>query len=294
MQFFFSKLVIFLIAPANWIICGFFLFLVARSKRWKKIIGLSTLAIGLIFTNSWLFRTVCLRWQPPRTALSGKFGAVILPGGLAGYDKAGEGYFGFAADRFIQTVSVYKQGYTDKIIVTGGNGLLNRDLPPEADFLYRQLILQGVPPGDILIENESRNTEQNALLTRQLLDSAGLKPPFVLVTSAMHMRRCAQEFNNAGISTVIFPCNYEVIGTDLNFIEYFWPDFSIPEKWGRLLKEMVGYCVSRNRQAARSVAMSERIMPEQKASQASCIDSSHSAESIFLTVSKSVSVMQES
>lgn len=294
MQFFFSKLIIFLIAPANWIICGLTLFLIIRSKRWKKILAVTTLSIGLIFTNPWLFRTACLSWQPGRVTLTGKFSAVILPGGLAGYNKAREGYFGLAADRFIQTIAIYRQGYADKIIVTGGNGLLNRDLPPEADFLYRQLLLQGVPADDILIENVSRNTEQNALFTKKLLDSTRLKPPFVLVTSAMHMRRCAQEFNNAGISTVNFPCNYEVIQANASFFELFWPDVSVPEKWGRLLKEMLGYCVSRNRQAARSVARSERIMPEQKASQASCIDSSHSAERIFLTVSKSVSVMQES
>ncbi|WP_052273381.1 YdcF family protein [Flavihumibacter solisilvae] len=294
MQFFFSKLVIFLIAPANWIICGLILFLAIRSKRWKKITGIATLSIGLLFTNPWLFRTACLSWQPDRTTLNGKFGAVILPGGLAGYDKNGEGYFGLAADRFIQTVAIYRQGYADKIIVTGGNGLLNRNLLPEADFLYQQLIRQGVPARDILIENKSRNTEQNALFTKQLLDSAGLTPPFVLVTSAMHMRRCAQEFSNAGIRTVIYPSNFEVIRSDLNFLEFFWPDLSIPEKWGRLLKEVLGYCVSRNRQAARSAARSERIMPEQKASQASCKDSSHSGESIFLTVSKSVSVIQES
>lgn len=294
MQFFISKLIIFLLAPANWIICGLVLFLAVRSIRWKKIIGYSTLAIAVLFTNPFLFRTVCLSWQPDKTILNGKYGAVILPGGLAGFDKTRDGYFGLAADRFIQTVAIYRQGYTDKIVVTGGNGLLNRDLPPEADFLYRQLLLQGVPAGNILVENESRNTEQNAQFTKKLLDSAGLKPPFVLVTSAMHMRRCAQEFNNAGISTVNFPCNYEVVRTDLNLFELFWPDPSVPEKWGRLLKELVGYCVSRNRQAARSVARSERIMPEQKAIQASCKDSFHSSESIFLMVRRSVSVMQES
>jgi uncharacterized SAM-binding protein YcdF (DUF218 family) len=240
-----SKIVTFFLSPANWILMLSILFLIGKSGQWKRRYGIFLVTITLVFTNPALFYFCLNSWQPSFVPATGKFEAVILPGGLSSYDKNGQGYFGQASDRFIQAAKLVHSGVAEKIIVTGGNGFLNRKLPPEADFVKAELIQNGISPAIIFAENKSRNTKENAIFTKALIDSVGLKGPFVLVTSAMHMRRCETEFNKAGIKTTRHCANYEVINGFQQWYDWIWPDFGLLEKWNRLNKEIVGWLVSR-------------------------------------------------
>ena len=48
----------------------------------------------------------------------------------------------------------------------------------------------GIPENDIIIENKSRNTHENAFYTAQLFEKNGFsKSNNLLITSSMHMRR---------------------------------------------------------------------------------------------------------
>ncbi len=242
---FLSKLITFLLSPGNWILLLLILFLIGKPARWKKRYGYTALILFLLFTNPGIFYLGLNAWQPSFQPATGKYAAVILPGGLSSYDKAGQGYFGQAADRFIQAAKLVHTDVAEKIIVTGGNGFLNRKLPPEADFVKAELISNGIAPSKLLVENRSRNTRENALFTKALIDSLGMEGPFVLVTSAMHMRRCQQEFERAGISVTPHSSNYEVINGFQQWQDWIWPDFSLLEKWNRLNKEIIGWLVSR-------------------------------------------------
>lgn len=244
MMFVLSKLVAFACSPANWILALLIVFLFVKKERLKKKLGYVLLTVILVFTNPLLYRQVSLWWQPRPVKLEGRYTAAILPGGLSGYDKNGRGYFGPAADRFIQAANLYHSGKVERIIVTGGNGHLERKYPPEAHFLRDELVRNGVPADRILVEDRSRNTRQNAVFTRALADSLGLRPPFVLVTSATHMRRCHQEFKRAGIDASIFPCDYEVIDNYAGWHHLFLPQLQLPDAWGRLIKEWLGWLVS--------------------------------------------------
>lgn len=240
-----SKIVTFFLSPANWILGLALLFLIGKPGKWKRRYGIVLVTITILFTNPALFYFCLQSWQPAFVPATGKFEAVILPGGLSSYDKNGQGYFGQAADRFIQAAKLVHSGVAEKVIVTGGNGFLNRKLPPEADFVKAELIHNGISPALIFTENKSRNTKENAIFTKSLIDSLGMKGPFILVTSAMHMRRCEAEFNKVGIKTTRHCANYEVINGFQQWYDWLWPDFSLLDKWNRLNKEVVGYLVSR-------------------------------------------------
>jgi uncharacterized SAM-binding protein YcdF (DUF218 family) len=247
MQFVLAKLLVLLVTPANWIIAGLLLLLIIRSKTGKKKTGIALLVFTLLVTNPWLYRMAVLSWQPNPVKIKGNYPAAILPGGLSGYDREGKGYFGQAADRFIQTANLFHEGVVNYIIVTGGNGHLERNYPPEATFLKEELIRNGVPANRILVDDKSRNTRENAIFTKLLADSMQFTSPCVLVTSAMHMRRCSLEFSNAGIRTIGLPCNYEVIHDRPSFADLLWPDLSLTDKWGRLIKEWIGFIVAKYR-----------------------------------------------
>ena len=241
------NLVSFVFSPENWLFFFIALFLLLRNKKWKKRMGWLGLLVLVVFSDPMLFRWAYKAWEVKQPALGNQYAAIILPGGIADYDVQGRGYFNRASDRFIQTALLYKSGRANYIIVTGGNGFLNRDIPPEALFLQSALDSLHIPPEKIITETRSRSTRENALFSKKKADSLGLSGPMVLVTSAMHMRRCLAEFQKAGLEVQPYSCNYEVLDTDVPFYEHLWPDLGLPNAWGRLLKEWLGYAVVRFR-----------------------------------------------
>lgn len=247
MQFILSKLLAVFLSPDNWLIILLLLLLLVRPKTWKKRIALSALAIAIIFTNPWLFRVACLGWQPHQVTLSGKYEVAVLAGGLSAYDRSGKGYFNQASDRFIQTTRLYHQGLVNYVLVTGGNGRLDRSYPPEGIFLQHELIANGVPSDHIILDAKSRNTQENAAFSKILYDSMHFSKPAILVTSAMHMKRCQLEFTKAGLTTIAYPSNFEVIPDKASIAKLIWPDFSLTQRWKSVIKEWVGYCIARYR-----------------------------------------------
>jgi uncharacterized SAM-binding protein YcdF (DUF218 family) len=103
-----------------------------------------------------------------------------------------------------------------------------------------------VPDSCILIEDQSQNTIQNAAYTKKLLQRSGLAPPYVLVTSAFHMRRSLGIFNKDAIPVVADPCNY-IAGTDQVFISDFVPEGMTLGIWSIYMKEVVGLLVNKLR-----------------------------------------------
>ena len=78
----------------------------------------------------------------------------------------------------------------------------------------------GVPSKKILLENESRDTNQNALFTAKILKERHFTNP-VLVTSGYHMKRALLLFRKAGITATPFPAGYSYsFGSS-----YSWADF---------------------------------------------------------------------
>lgn len=243
MRLLLSKFITLALSPTNWVILFTILYFIGKPVRFRRFYGISIVVLLLIFTNPGLYYICSSAWQPDFVPAKGSFKAVILPGGLSSYDKNGQGYFGQASDRFIQAAKLVHTGVAEKIIVTGGNGFLNRELPPEAVFIKEELLQNGIPDSSILIETNSRNTQENALFTKKLVDSLEWNGPFVLVTSAMHMRRCQEEFKKAGLRTTPHTSNYEVINGFQRWYDWLWPEPGLLEKWTRLNKEILGWLV---------------------------------------------------
>ncbi|WP_262484525.1 YdcF family protein [Brumimicrobium salinarum] len=113
----------------------------------------------------------------------------------------------------------------------------------EAVQLKEKLIEFGIPETDILIETKSRNTNENAKYTTELLQQSYPHfNSFILVTSARHMRRAKASFENYGLK--VTPFSTDQYTAENRF--YTWDEFIIPSadtfnEWFGLLKEIVGY-----------------------------------------------------
>jgi uncharacterized SAM-binding protein YcdF (DUF218 family) len=72
----------------------------------------------------------------------------------------------------------------------------------------QQLILRlGVPAERVLLETESKNTREEALVIGRMLAGRGGRP-VVLVTSPTHMRRALAVFGAQGITAIASPSRY--------------------------------------------------------------------------------------
>lgn len=246
MFFILSKILFFLLVPFNWIVLLFIASLLFKSKAIKKKIRIAIVVIALVFSNPFIHKSISKWWQPALTNLAAdkQYSAGILLGGMSMYDANDIGFFGNNADRFIQTANLYHSKQINKILISGGTGKMLSKEPAETDFLYKELIRNGVKQEDIIVEPLSRNTHENAIFSKRLLDSLQLAPPYIIVTSAQHMRRSIKVFKKAGFNDFIpYPCDYKVIDTHFSLEDSVVPDITLLSDWKYLLKEIVGVWV---------------------------------------------------
>lgn len=245
MFFILSKVLFFLLVPFWWIMILFIWRFFSKSVIVKKRLLVVIITIAIVFTNPFIYRSLVMQWQTePATLSPGKtYEAGILLGGLAGYDKNERGYFGNNADRFIQTANLYHQGMIRRIIVSGGTGKLSQDEPAESIFLRKELLANGIPDSAIIIESRSKNTYENAVFSKEITDSLHLSPPFILITSAIHMKRSASVFKKAGFDCIPFPCDYKVVPLKFEIDDTLIPKIGLLTDWSYFIKEIVGLYV---------------------------------------------------
>ncbi len=87
---------------------------------------------------------------------------------------------------------LFQKGFAPLVVFSGGTGRLTAGWEhAEADLFARHAMELGVPAERILIENQSRNTGENILFTRRLLEGKGLDPGRILLVQKPYMERRA-------------------------------------------------------------------------------------------------------
>jgi len=98
------------------------------------------------------------------------------------------------AQRFPEAVVLLTAGYRDK-------GLT------QAEVAGRFFMEAGINPHRLILETESHNTFENAVLSKKLVDPEPSEN-WLLVTSAFHMPRSMAVFNAADWTVIPFPTDY--------------------------------------------------------------------------------------
>jgi uncharacterized SAM-binding protein YcdF (DUF218 family) len=83
-------------------------------------------------------------------------------------------------------------------------------LPTEAEYLAQQLVEWGVPRERLILEDKAKNTRENAVFVKALVEQKGFKSVLV-VTSAFHMPRAAGCFRAAGLQADFLPVDYRML-----------------------------------------------------------------------------------
>jgi uncharacterized SAM-binding protein YcdF (DUF218 family) len=99
--------------------------------------------------------------------------------------------------RTLHAVALYKQGLAKKIICTGGIG----DYPPaEARAAAGLAHRRGVPARDLVLEDKSTSTWENALYTARLCRRHGWQS-VILASDGYHLWRAHYLFDRAGLKS---------------------------------------------------------------------------------------------
>ncbi|WP_256013069.1 YdcF family protein [Desertivirga xinjiangensis] len=236
-----SKLLLIFIQPLTWALLLILVALLAKKTKTRKASLILSVLVLLIFSNGFLLNRLATAWditsQPPAGT---RYSCAIVLGGFSSKGPGSQyGHFNASADRFIQALVLWKQKKADRILVSGGNGHLTKSTFLEGQFAVEQLKKLQVPDSVILMESESKNTFENALYSKQLLKQKNCKGPFLLVTSAFHMRRALQTFKKAKLDVVPYPCDFK-LNTGNVQADDFLPKAEVLSLWSMYIKEIIG------------------------------------------------------
>ncbi|MEI8062621.1 MAG: YdcF family protein [Verrucomicrobiota bacterium] len=162
------------------------------TRRFWLVAGvffLSQLLLALTGTpqalRDWLNGTACYPQETPRYVI------VLSGGGIPSESSLIRAYY----------AAQFGRGLTGTTFVVA----MPADRDPEHSSVGRfrdELVLRGIPADRILMETHGRNTYQQAGNIRQLLGTATVREPVLVVTSGFHVRRAMLCFRKQGFESV--------------------------------------------------------------------------------------------
>ncbi|PJF30770.1 MAG: YdcF family protein [Candidatus Thermofonsia Clade 1 bacterium] len=125
--------------------------------------------------------------------------AIVILG--AGTRRDGTPSYSYAR-RIRHALTLYAQGYAPRLICTGG--YTQRHPKSEGAACAEMLRTYGVPESAIFYEEQSRNTEENALYTYQIMAANGWQS-VLLVSDSYHLFRAEAMFRAHGLTVSSSP-----------------------------------------------------------------------------------------
>jgi uncharacterized SAM-binding protein YcdF (DUF218 family) len=249
---FLSKLLAWLVIPFSLAGLLLMMVLVAGGLRPLARVGVA-LALALLWgggcrwTSENLVRSLEGYSRPPAPGIEAE-AIVVLGGGLLSAlppRRAVE--LSDAGDRVLEAARLWREGRAPRVVTTGGRFDASERPRTQASETAELLGFLGVPSEAIVEERRSRNTRENAVEARAVLEPLGVRR-ILLVTSALHMQRAAALFRAQGFEVIPAPTDYVAVDTG----ERSWqlqilallPDADSLSLTTRALREWLGLAVA--------------------------------------------------
>jgi uncharacterized SAM-binding protein YcdF (DUF218 family) len=247
MFFILSKVLLILVQPSSWLIasiCGALLF---KNIKWKKKAKICSVILFCFLCFPVFLQETLRIWEVPakKSIEIGTYDVGIVLGGMFCYNNDIKEISTLrSADRIWQALNLYHQGKIKKILISGDDGNIFDQGLDEAKQLKEVLLKWKIPKEDILVEDVSRNTFENAVETKKLLKKHPELKRKLLITSGSHMRRAKAIFDHQKIFTHTFSTNMQTGNSrNYNFELLFIPTLNNMDAWDKLTKEIIGYFV---------------------------------------------------
>ncbi len=222
MQVLLSKLIPMFIYPlglVSIILLVTLLWLLRRRQTGPALLVSAASIIILVAGNgavaAWVYRGLESQYPPVAVEDLPSADVIVVLGGGLGIPLPPRIYadLNSASDRLLHASRLYRAGRARHVIVSGGNVFPQEGLAGESVYAAQLLTEWGVPEQAIIIEKESRNTVENAALTKRILKQRSWDS-VLLVTSAAHMPRAVQAFERAGVPVFPAAIDYVAVNAD--------------------------------------------------------------------------------
>lgn len=122
-------------------------------------------------------------------------------------------------ERINHAIWLYKNDYVDKIIFTGGKGKGDDDYA-ESEVARDYAIKNNVHPEDILIETQSKITEENLKFAYEIGVEENFST-FTIVSDPLHMKRAMLMAENTGMEAYSSPTQSSAYETFISKFPFF-------------------------------------------------------------------------
>ncbi len=248
MYYLLSKILLFLLSPYYWIVFLILLGILDKNKTRKKKSFWAAFLIYFIFGNSALINYTYKAIEPAplfqqNITTPFEYG-VVLGGGFVSYNESlpDRVIFNESANRLTESLELFYSHKIKKLIISGGAGGIGRIKNIESIHAATFLNEIHFPDSALIIESASKNTYENGVNVKHLLDSLGYTGKVLLITSAIHIPRALAVFKKQNIQAVAYPADYEQ-KPKLEYLDYFLPGVRNLNDWQLIFKEWVGYMV---------------------------------------------------
>jgi uncharacterized SAM-binding protein YcdF (DUF218 family) len=222
MFFVLSKIFWFFAQPLNFAIFLLALGLLLVAARWRRSgLGAMLAALLVLTVSAWtslgalMLNPLEERFARPAALPERIDGIVVLGGGFEGAINLARGGYELnsGGDRFVETAVLARRYPEAKVLVSGGSGALVLEGEGDADTAPRLLEALGVARDRLILENRSRNTEENARFSYEMVQPQP-DETWLLVTSAFHMPRAMGLFRKADFAVIPWPSDYRTSGEE--------------------------------------------------------------------------------
>lgn len=218
MFFTLSKLFWLMAAPSSLMLILGVLGVALLATRWGRLASklMACAILGLLLVGAsplpfLLIRPLEDRFPTPNLSAGARVDGIIILGGAIGYGRD-RLKLNDAGVRMTEGLALARRFPQARLVFTGGLGMLMSDgVRSEADAARSLFEDLGFTGARVVYEERSRNTYENAVFTRDLVQP---KPgeTWLLVTSAYHMPRAVGVFRQAGMDVTAYPVDFESEG----------------------------------------------------------------------------------
>ena len=241
---FFIRRIEFLLHPFTWVVILLMLAVLTYDQHKRKRRLTRALFMSLFFSNTFIVDEFTRVWEmnvTPVWEIDPNVKTAIVLGGGVYYDTETDVVtYGGNADRYLGVLRPYQEGRIQRILLSGGGANYLAPDVKESEMLKRLYLLCNIPSEDILVEEKSLNTYQNALYSKPILEDLG-EENYLLITSALHMRRAVACFEKQGISVIPHPVMKSVGNRRYQIDHLLVPRVMNFHKWMVLIHEWIGF-----------------------------------------------------
>ncbi len=172
--------------------------------------------------------------------------AIVVLGGSVGLPIKPRTNSQLNGNRLLHAYRLYNANKAPIIVISGGNVFEQVGVESEAYYISEILKDWGISSEQIIVEGQSRNTYENAVRTKKLMESRQIDR-ILLVTSSFHMPRAIATFKTLGINAVPSPSEFSTVDYSRPAILDWMPSLGNFGKIHAVIHEKIGILVYRYR-----------------------------------------------